>query len=128
MKTAPLTLVAIASMIALFACNQPKGPQVVDANPDPMANALANAAPVELPPAIKSEQTFRCKDNSLVYVTFFQGGKQVNVRTEPKGAPTTLKTNKAGDPLVADGGWLLSGDEQNITIAQPDKPKLTCKS
>ena len=61
-------------------------------------------------------------------MTFFQGGKQVNVRTEPKGAPTTLKTNKAGDPLAADGGWLLSGDEQNITIAQPDKPKLTCKS
>lgn len=74
-KTLPLT--AVAALLALAACNsKPAAPEVVDSNPDPMANQLANAAPVELPPSIKSEQTMRCKDNSLAYVTFFQGGKQ----------------------------------------------------
>jgi len=48
-KTLPLT--AVAALLALAACNsKPAAPEVVDSNPDPMANQLANAAPVELPP------------------------------------------------------------------------------
>ena len=58
---------------------------MVDANPDPLANTLASAPKVELPPAIKADKTLRCKDNSLVYVTFFEGDKQAVVRTEQDG-------------------------------------------
>src|SRR5436305_7107942 len=69
-----LPLIVAAPLLALAACNsQPSQPEVVDTNPDPMANILANRAPVELPPAIKSDKTFRCKDQSLAFVTFFQG-------------------------------------------------------
>lgn len=126
MKNA-LPLTAVAALLALAACNsKPAAPEVLDSNPDPMANTLANAAPVELPPAIKSEQTLRCKDNSLVYVTFFQGEKQAVVRTKEGGPATTLKTPEAGKPLVADGGWSMTGSEKSITLAQPGKPSQTC--
>jgi hypothetical protein len=117
---------AAAAIITLAACNQTKQPQVIDANPDPMATQLANAAPVELPPAITGDKTFRCKDQSLAYVTFFQGDKQVVVRTEQNGTATTLKAPEAGQPFTAEGGWSLKGDQQNITLKTPTKPSLTC--
>ena len=125
----PLLLAPAALLFALAACNsQPKAPEVVDSNPDPMATQLANAAPVELPPAIKADKTMRCKDNSLVYVTFFGGDKQVFVRTKKDGAPVTLKAPAAGEPYVADGGWKLTGTPTNITLEQPGKGALTCKA
>jgi hypothetical protein len=118
-------LLAVAPLIALAACQQ-KAPEVIDTNPDPMANELANAAPVELPPSIVADQTLRCKDNSLVYVTFFQGNKQAVVRTEQNGTPTTLKAAAEGDPLTAEGGWELKGKPGDITLTRPGKGTLTC--
>ena len=124
----PLLLPA-AALLALAACNsKPSTPEVLDSNPDPMATQLANAGAIELPPAIKAEKTLRCKDNSLVYVTFFQGDKQAFVRTAKDGSPTTLNAANAGDPLVADGGWKLTGTPASITLEQPGKGALTCKS
>ena len=50
MKILPMT--AVAALLVLAACNsKPASPEVLDSNPDPMANTLTNAAPVELPPA-----------------------------------------------------------------------------
>lgn len=127
MKT-PLLIAAVAPLLALAACNNSKSPEVVDSNPDPLATELANAAPVELPPAIKAEKSFRCKDNSLVYVTFFEGDKQANIRTEKDGTRTILRAETAGEPRTAEGGWSLTGDPANITLEQPGKPALTCRS
>ena len=126
MKT-PLPITAVAALLALAACNsKPAAPEVVDSNPDPMANQLANAGPVELPPSIKSEQTMRCKDNSLLYVTFFQGDKQAVVRTKKGGTPTTLKSEVAGAPKTAEGGWSMTGDEASVTLTAPGKSAQTC--
>ena len=118
----PLSAVAL---LALAAC-KPSQPQVVDTNPDPMANTLANAAPVEMPPAIKADKTMRCKDNSLVYVTFFEGEKMAIVRTTKGGSPTQLKAEKSGDPYTADGGWKLTGTPSSVSLTQPGKAALTC--
>lgn len=129
MKSLPIASMALASLLALSACDsKPAAPEVVDTNPDPMANVLANRAPVELPPSIKADKTFRCKDNSLVYVTFFEGDKQVVVRTEKTGTPTRLTAEKGGEPLTAAGGWKLTGNTANITLTRPGKGELTCKS
>lgn len=123
----PLPSIALATLLALAACNsKPATPEVLDSNPDPMANQLANAAPVEMPPAIKSEQTMRCKDNSLAYVTFFQGAKQAVVRLKQDGPATTLKAPAAGEPLVAEGGWSMTGTEKSIELTQPGKSSQTC--
>jgi hypothetical protein len=116
-----------ASLFALAACNsEPSKPQVIDSNPDPMASQLANAAPVELPPAIKADKTMRCKDGSLVYVTFFTGDKQAVVRTEKNGTPTMLKGEGGTAPLTADGGWKLTGSPTDIEITRPGKGALSC--
>ncbi|WP_375428324.1 hypothetical protein [uncultured Sphingomonas sp.] len=118
-------LLSAAAALVLAACQQP-APEVIDTNPDPMANQLATAAPVALPPAIKAEKTLRCRDNSLAYVTFFEGDTQAVVRTEEGGAPTTLRGPTAGEPLVADGGWSLTGGPDAVTLAQPGKPAQSC--
>ncbi|WP_375288265.1 hypothetical protein [Sphingomonas sp.] len=120
------TLLPIAAAALLAACNSQSEPEVLDSNPDPMATELANRAPVELPPAIKAEKSLRCKDNSLVYVTFFQGDKQANVRTEKGGTPTVLKAPNAGEPLVAEGGWSMTGTPDEITLTQPGKSAVVC--
>lgn len=125
MKT-PLLLTA-AALFALSACSKP-APQVVDTNPDPMANELAHAKPVELPPAIKADKTFRCKDNSLVYVTFFEGGKQASVRLIPDGPVTKLTAIKEGAPWTAEGGWKLTGTPTEILITRPGKGEIACKA
>lgn len=122
------TFLPLVAVLTLAACNSQKEPEVLDTNPDPMATELANAAPVELPPAIKADKTMRCKDNSLVYVTFFQGDKQAVVRTTQGGAPTRLTASEAGEPLTAEGGWSLTGTPASITLAQPGKPAQSCKS
>jgi hypothetical protein len=121
----PLPIVA-AAFLALAACSSETTPEVIDSNPDPMAKELANAGAIELPPAIKADKTMRCSDNSLVYVTFFEGDKQAIVRTEKGGTATTLKAANGGEPLTAEGGWKLSGDPANISIEQPGKGALTC--
>ncbi|MET4896415.1 hypothetical protein RN629_04465 [Sphingomonadaceae bacterium jetA1] len=122
-----LPLIVAAPLLALAACNsKPSQPEVVDTNPDPMANVLANRTPVELPPAIKSEKTFRCKDQSLAYVTFFKGDKQVHVRLKQSDTPVKLTAPAAGEPLTAEGGWRMTGDEKNITLTTPNKAAQTC--
>jgi len=126
MVTRFLPHLAAASLFALAACNSQSSPEVVDSNPDPMANKLAKAKPVELPPAIKADKTMRCKDGSLVYVTFFQGDKQAVVRTEKDGTPTMLKGAEAGKPLTADGGWSMTGDTGEVTLTRPGKSALAC--
>lgn len=121
----PLPLAA-AALLALAACNAEPTTEVIDANPDPMAKELANAGAIELPPAIKADKSMRCSDNSLVYVTFFEGDKQAIVRTEKGGTATTLTAPNAGEPLTAEGGWKLTGDTANISIEQPGKGALSC--
>jgi len=116
-----------APLMALAACNsQPSKPEVIDANPDPMANQIANAAPVELPPAIRADKTFRCSDSSLVGVTFFQGDTQVLVRAPSTATAVRLTAPEAGKPYTAEGGWTLSGDEKTITLTAPGKKGLSC--
>ena len=131
------TLIA-AGAAALAACNNE--PIVGNEQPDPMKDALANAAPVELPPAIAASRTYRCKDNSLVTIDWLQGGKGANLRIGDATMPVQLRSAPAAEGeganavasantgLVADGGYELSGDSSATSVALnlPDKGKLTC--
>jgi len=124
----PLLLTSVAALVALAACSQ-KTPEVVDANPDPMAAELANRAPVELPPAMTADVSMRCQPgNILLYVTFFQGDKLAFVRTEKGGEINRLTAENAGDPLTAEGGWKLTGDDKKATIVVPGKDEYSCKA
>ena len=125
MKNALSLAIAAAAALTLAACeNKPE--EVTSTAPDPMASQLANAAPVELPPAIQASVTLRCNDNSLLIADFFQGEKQVQVRTEKGGPATMLKAAEAGQPYEAEGGWKLTGNAKNVSVTIPGKGSKTC--
>lgn len=120
-----LLLAALPLALPLAACEQK--PETVTAEAaDPQAEALKKAPPVALPPSIKSQVTFRCKDNSLVYVDFFSGNTQANLRTEKNGPIIKLVAEKDGDPYKADG-YEMTGTPESVTLTQPGKDAQTCK-
>ena len=126
-----LSLIALASL-ALVACQQET--IVANEQPDPMADELANAAPVELPPAIQSSKTYRCKDNSLVQIDWLAQDKGAYVHGDGQ-AQTWLKPAEAaeGQPastdLTAEGGYVLKGDPtaSTVTLAVPGKAAQSCR-
>ncbi len=123
----PLRSTALVAVLFLAACNQK--PEVLE-QPDDMKAELATAKPVELPPALIASKSYRCKDNSVVYIDFFAGDKQANLRTKKDGTPIQLKAEQGGQPLVADGGYSLTGTatSSEITLAQPGIASETCKA
>ena len=127
MKSLPL-IVAAAALLPLAACNtKEKKAEAVAAAEAANAQAEANAAAAApLPPAIRGDKVFRCKDNSLAYVTFFEGDTQAVVKDKAEGTPTVLKAAKTGDPLAAEGGWSMTGDEKGITLTRPGKTAVSC--
>ncbi len=121
-------LLPVVALLALPLAACDNKPEVVTTTAsDPMAEQLKKAAKVELPPAMKASVTFRCKDNSLVFVDFFSGDKQATLRTAKDGAAIRLTAEAAGDPLKADG-YSLTGTPKAITLTQPGKGTLTCKT
>ena len=120
----PMSAVLL-SFVALAACQQ-KQPTVIDSTEDPLKNQIAHAKPVELPPSISATVQFRCKDQSVVTVDFFKGGKQATLHPTKDGEPVHLTAETAGGPYTADGGYTLSGDEKKITWKDAKKPELSC--
>ena len=116
-----------AALLALAGCNSEPETITADKN-DPQAEALAKAAPVELPPAIKASKTYRCKDNSLVYITFMTDGVTAMVRDKQEEPPVaTLKAPAAGEAFVSEG-YSLSGDGDTVTYNSPDAGSQTCSA
>jgi hypothetical protein len=108
-----MTLLAIGAA-ALAACNSESHTITANEAPDPMADQLANAAPVELPPAIAATNTYRCKDNSLLYIDWYSDGS-ARVKTE-KGAGGTQV------PAPAEGVKSdLTGNATSSTITYAGK-------
>ncbi len=122
-----LPLITAAALSLLSACNQNDEPEVVGGPADPMAQQLANAAPVELPPSVKESHQYRCKDNSLIFVDFMSDDKTVNLRTEKDGAPTKLVAANPGEPFTAEG-YSVEGAGKQITVTLPGKAALNCKA
>jgi hypothetical protein len=125
-----LSLIVIAGA-ALVACKQ----ETIVANdaPDPMAAELANAAPVELPPAIEASKTYRCKDNGLVRIDWLQGGKGAYLhgdgyaQTHVKPAEVA-EGQPASSDLTAEGGYVLKGEVKgsSVTLTLPGKGTQAC--
>lgn len=122
-RIAPFT--AVAALLALAACNKSQ-PEVLDTNPDPMASQIANAAPVELPPAVTDSGIYRCKDNSIVYVDFLGDKTEANVRTAKDGPATHVKAAEAGKPMTGDNGVSVSGSGKTVQIAVKGGAAQSC--
>ena len=111
-KTPLLAAAASAALFTLSACQKGE-PEVVNTY-DPQAQALQNAAPVQLPPAITDSRTYRCADNSLFYVEFYNNNTAM-IRTTRDGTPTQL-TQTGGTGPYAGSGQSVSGNESHVTI------------
>lgn len=125
--------VAFATLFTLSACEQKSPDLVGGATPDATATEAANSAPVELPPAIASSKTYRCKDNSLFYANFLTDGMTANVRDKEEEPPAvTLKAPAAGEPFVgvppSGDGFKLIGSGDTVTYTSPDSGTQVCKA
>ncbi len=121
-----LAAAPVAALFALGACQNE--PEKVGQAADPHAEALKNAPPVQLPPSIKVARTYRCRDNSLVHISFMSDNVTAIVRDKEEEPPrATLKAPAPDQPFVSEG-YSLSGSGPNVTYRSPDSGTLTCRS
>jgi hypothetical protein len=120
-----LAAASLSALLALSACNR-ESHNITAADDDPQAEALKNAPPVEAPPMIQASRTYRCKDNSLIYVDFYTNNT-ARARTMKDGQPTTLTSTDGQAPYLADG-WSVGGNAAQTTITAPGKGGQSCKA
>jgi hypothetical protein len=114
MRNTPyLAAAASADLLALAGCNNaPETINTVEADPHAPTNALP---PEALPPSITSSKIYRCSDNSLFYVTFYNDNSAMLRRGSSSATGTRLAGTAAGGPFSAEGSS-VSGSGNNVTI------------
>jgi len=91
-------LLALFATAALAACD--KQDHTIVSGVD-HGNAV-NTAGVVLPPSITASKTYRCKDNSLVYIDWLSDGA-ARLKTDKAARATPVKPGEPGTPtLVGD--------------------------
>jgi len=123
-------LLALAATAALAACNKEDHTIVAGPDTDVANQAPATDGPVTLPPSIASSKIYRCKDNSVVYIDWLSDNKSANFRAKKTDVPVTLTASEPGKPMVAEGGYSLSGTPSggSITLERPGKGSQSCKA
>ena len=112
--TKTLAIFALVAAAALAGCDQSDHTITAPGPYDPQANAANSAAaPVVLPPSITATHTYRCKDNSLVYIDWLSDGS-ARTKTDKAARATAVKVGEAGDPS-------LDGDAQAKTVTYNGK-------
>jgi len=71
-----------------------------------------------------ASRTYRCRDNSLVFVDFFTNNT-AQLRTSRDGTPTVL-TAAGGNPPYTAPGFSVSANSDNISLTAPGKGTLSC--
>ena len=140
-----LLILAPLSMLALAACNKSETPAEGEATGTEAA--ATTAAQVELPPAITASGTYRCADNTILYVDFLGQNEAADIRVGDKAATAVRVTapaaatpaadtaaapaadaEPAGPMKSADGESSLSGEGKQINVKLAGKGAQTCKS
>ena len=121
-KTNFLLAAAMTASVALAACNSE--PETINKF-DAQAEELSKAAPVAPPPMITASRTFRCRDNSLFFVDFFNNDTAV-LRTERGGIPTATLTAEGGNPPFTGSGYSVSANAETVDITAPGKGSQSC--
>ncbi len=121
-KVASLALVAL-----LAACSNEPENLTAGGPADPDAAEVAAAPKVELPPMLAGSRTYRCKDNSLVHIDFFNNNTALYKTDKDATTGTTLTAAEPGQPYTAEG-YSVSGNTDNIELTAPGKGSTTCKA
>ncbi len=141
--TKNLILLAPLSLLALAACNSSETPATAE---NAAEMAATPSADIELPPAITATGTYRCADNTILYVDFLGKNEAADIRvgeksaiavrvTAPKAevpaadaAAGSTAAEPAGPLTSADGESSLSGSGDQINVKLAGKGAQTCKS
>ena len=124
MNRTPLVLTLLAAA-ALAGCDNSDQTIVQNGPIDTMANELANAPAVELPPAIAATKKYRCADNSLISIDWLSDNKTANVRVGDATTPVQFSAAAAGDPYKSAEGATLTGTAEASSVSYAGK---TCKA
>lgn len=94
-------------------------------------NGTNQAAPksIALPPMIQSAKSYRCGDNSTVYVDWMSDKKSANIRTSPNGNPNHVAADTEGKPMTGNGYSLegaFAGSSVKVTL--PGKGSQSCEA
>ena len=109
MKLTILRATPLAALFLLAACDSQPTTIVAGGPTDPDAEKMKTAKPVKLPPAVLANKSYRCKDNSLIYVDWFNDNQTANLHLKEKTAtPINLSASTPGGPFLG-GGYELSG-------------------
>ncbi|MFN3388453.1 MAG: hypothetical protein ACK40O_05935 [Allosphingosinicella sp.] len=115
---------AAAALLTLGACNSE--PETIESGAvDPQADALNQAAPVSDLKMIQASRTYRCKDNSLLYVDFYTNNT-ADARIGQDGERVQLAAGEGGAYTAE--GWSLSGSTPEITATAPGHGTQSCKA
>ena len=126
MHISPLRAAPLAALFLLAGCNsQPTTITAPDS--DPTANQVAAAPPVKLPPALLASKQYRCKDNTVVYVDFFNDGLTANLKMKKDDVPTKLTAASAGAAFEGEG-YTVKGSttDKVVSITRPGKGAQDC--
>jgi len=126
----PLLFRAAASLMLMSlisACNSEPENITAGGPEDPDAAKVAAAPPVQLPPMMTASKSYRCKDNSVVYIDFFNNNTLMYKAKKEDTTGTTLTAEAEGKPYTADG-YSVSGNGSEVTIAAPGKGSQSCKA
>ena len=74
---------------------------------------------------VMASRTFRCQDNSLLYIDFMNDNMTANLRKTKAGDAIALAAPEAGKPYVG-GGYTVSGSGETATITEPGKSPQPC--
>ena len=123
-RTLILTMLAAT---ALAGCNK-KSHTIVGSSPDDNAAAV-NAANVQLPPAIEASKSYRCKDNSVVYIDWLNDKITADIRASKAGSATRVTAAEAGKAMTSEGYSLTGTSEAtSVTLERPGKGSQDCKA
>jgi hypothetical protein len=114
---------ALLAGLSLTACNSSAEEAQAGNN---LTEAKAPSVPANLPPAIQTSRTYRCADNSVVFVDFLTDGTAA-IRTDELGTPTRLTPDDGRPPFKAEG-YSVAANEGTTSIAVPGKSAQTCRA
>ena len=114
MTRTPL-LLTLAAAAALAGCDTNNTIVVGPDGAEDTTNAAAPVENVELPPSIVASHSYRCRDNSLVYIDWLSND---TARVKATSAEVGTTVTKGEDGSYAADGQTLTGsaDAQSITV------------
>jgi hypothetical protein len=111
---------AASAALALSACGSDQ-PEAAESN-----NVTAHVAQVQLPPSIQASRTYRCADNSVVYVDFYTNNT-AQLRTEQTGPATALAAEGGNPPYLAEG-YSVAANADTTRIETPGRAAQSCRA